>query len=1080
MFLDRLRQLVRYDLRHTWHTCSTTDDRSSATNAETFSQWAIAPLNDRAHLAWEPGRVLWLAQRLVIPAHLNGYPVHDCILRLALTWWAERAQIFVNGELVGEGDLFDCQTRIVLSSKTTPNQAIDLALRLVAPHHDPGALVQSLCLYERQGESSLDPGFFADEVSILQQFIRSSKNSEQKLAEIDRLLDTIPWDRVGDRPQFEQALTEIRQTLLSQTELISTFNIHLLGHAHLDLAWLWPIAETWDAAQRTFDSVLNLMADFPDLTFGHTTAALYSWIEQHRPDLFAAISNRVKSGQWEILASLWVEPELNLISGEAIARQVLYGQQYCLEKFGQLCPVAWLPDSFGFCWQIPQLFKQGGIDYFVTQKLRWNDTTEFPYEVFWWQSPDGTRIFSLMSSLIGQAIDPLKMASYTTDWNRKTGGNFCLWLPGVGDHGGGPTRDMLELRQQWQASPFFPDTKFTTAIAYLQELETSTTTPDSLPVWNDELYLEFHRGCYTTHADQKLWNRRLEGGLYEAELFASFAEAIDNLTYPKSELESAWKTLLFNQFHDILPGSSIPEVYEEVRPGWEKAEKVVSDIIKQSLKAIASHIDLPTPPQENARAIAVFNSLNWRRSPIVTLTLSPEEISSKIYDGDGREVRSQIIENRLVFEANKIPSIGYRLFWLCPAETVIVKSDISEGDDPKSPRLNRNRSNSSFPRKEECSEMFVSPPVNNAYILENDLFQIEIDATTGNIAQFWDKIEHREVLSHPGNQLQFFADSGQYWDAWNIDPDYEQHRLTDAVLTEIKWQSYGKLEQRVRVVRKFSQSTFIQDYVLEANSPVLKIETTVDWQERHVLVKAAFPLNLEADFATYEMPCGAIARSTQTQTDAERAKWEVPAIHWADLGDRHYGVSVLNNCKYGYDAKPNQLRLTLLRGATWPNPQADLGRHQFIYAVYPHRGDWKQANTVRRGYELNFPVRVIDIEDNFSKKDANQDYVLSASSTFLELSAKNIIVMALKRAQDDRHGWVLRCYETEGKATEVELRSDLDLKLGDRLDLLERPLKMAESPSTGVNFAVSPWQILTQAILRRFPPGNAPQPDSSL
>ncbi|MGA7936110.1 MAG: alpha-mannosidase, partial [Kovacikia sp.] len=859
---------------------------------------------------------------------------------IALIWWAEGAQIFVNGQLVQEGDLFDCSTRLLLSHAVTPGEEFTIALRLVSPGHDDGALVRSLCLYEAPNDNApLEPGFIADELAVLQIYLETF--APDQLEFLAASVAQVDWSLLPNRSRFDQSLAELRDRLLPLSNLIKQRTIKLLGHAHLDMAWLWTVDDTWLAAERTFESVLKLQQDFPELIFCHSTPALYEWIEQNRPDLFQRIQQQVAVGLWEPIGGLWVEPELNIISGEAIARHLLYGQRYLQEKFGTLSPIAWLPDSFGFNWQLPQLLKQGGIHYFVTQKLRWNDTTKFPYEVFKWRSPDGTEVFSLMSAPIGEGIDPVKMATYACAWETQTGIPLTLWLPGVGDHGGGPTRDMLEVTRRWQRSPFFPQLEFSTALEYLQDIEAvselnpasgvtadgpnrpisaqkithqapginSQPQPPTLPLWNSDLYLEFHRGCYTTHASQKVYNRNAERLLYQAELWASLAAMTVGTPYPRCKLEWAWKKVLFNQFHDILPGSSITPVMIDANDGWAKAEEFGREVLDGALHAISAKLTLPSLPDPTAKPIIIFNSLNWERSTIVEHPRLPNQNVVGVYDSHGQSIEfERTSSDKFLFQAHHIPAIGYQVFWIC---------------------------------QEDVEQLTPATVAAKDFVLENQILQITINAETGDLASVFDKINQREVLSAPGNQLQAFVDKGQYWDAWNIDPAYAQHRLPATQLQKIQWIEKGPLRSRVRVIRKINQSTFQQDYILERESPLLKIETFVDWQERHVLVKAAFPLNLETDYATYEIPCGVIRRSTKPASDREKAQWEVPAMHWADLSNENYGVSLLNNCKYGYDAQPNQLRLTLLRSPEFPDPEADKGHHSFTYALYPHAGDWK-------------------------------------------------------------------------------------------------------------------------------------------
>ncbi len=1058
--IDQLRSFCQVNVKSRWlyqeSDCDITDISTSD-----LSDWQLVQLNSQEHIAWTGGKkVVWLVQRFVVPDNLQGYPLAGLSLRLVLLWWADLAEVYVNGELVLEGDLFDCSPRVLLSQGVTPGEEFVVALRLVSPGHDFGALVRSLFVFESYDDHNPDPGFLADELAVLQVFL--TRFAPDRLGVLAEGLGGVTNRQVAFAKRLEEknAKEEGRELRQRLSAFIGGLNpkIYLLGHAHLDLAWLWPVCDTWKAAQSTFESVLKLQADFPELIFCHSTPALYAWVEEHRPDLFGEIQAQVKAGVWEVVGGLWVEPELNLISGESIVRQLLYGQRYIKEKFGKVSAVAWLPDTFGFCATLPQFFVNAGVEFFVTQKLRWNDTTQFDYEAFWWRSPDGSKIFSVMSALIGQGIDPVKMAEYACEWQSKTGLEDSLWLPGVGDHGGGPTRDMLETARRWQKSSVFPEMEFTTSEKYLQQIKADLTplTPlpyvraacrrqgrggneninispllageglgeRSIPTWDDELYLEFHRGCYTTHADQKRWNRRCEDLLYQAELFATLATVSCGAIYPQAEIETAWKKVLFNQFHDILPGSSITQVYQDALPEWQQVEQVGTQILQESLLAIASQAILPPPPHPEAQPIFVFNPLNWQRSEIVSVTLPASHPHWQVQDISGQPIISQLSESsQLLFLAAEIPPVGYRIFWISPT----------------------------FP----TPQLPISPD----WILENGFLRVTVNADTGDLSSVFDKTQQREILSGAGNQLQAFQDSGQYWDAWNIDPHYAQHPLPPTKLKSIQWLEQGLVQSRVRVVRQLGKSEFCQDYILQAGSPLLKIASTVNWQENQVMVKAAFPLNIEADFATYEIPCGAIRRPTKPQTPAEQAKWEVPALRWADLtGETEaniYGVSLLNDCKYGYDSKQNQLRLTLLRSPNWPDPETDRGFHEFTYALYSHAGSWETAHTVKRGYELNIPLQVII--NPLTTQPGTHPTALSNSTevSFLNLTAENLILMAFKQSEDNPQQFILRCYECHGEIAELSLESDLGLYLGNEADLLEF------NSSEQQNLTIQPKKIAT-------------------
>ncbi|MGG6294459.1 alpha-mannosidase [Leptolyngbya sp. AN02str] len=1039
--IAQLRGLTQVDMQTQWRYWLGDRPLHEAVCPDNWQTWPTVSLNDRQHIAWEKGQqVMWLSLHLVIPQQVQGYAVTDMTLRLALTWWAELTQVFVDGELVQEGDLFDCNARVLLRRQVQSGEAIAIAVRLVSPGHDDGALVRSRCVYEQPDhrmEPCPEPGFVADEWEVLHHYL--STFASEQVEGMATAIAQLDWSQLSDRDRFDAALAEVRQHLIPLASLVKQRQITLLGHAHLDLAWLWPVKETWDVAERTFTSVLQLQAEFPELIFCHSTPALYAWIEEHRPALFDAIRQQVQAGRWEIVAGLWVEPELNVVSGESIARQILYGQHYIQEKFGEVSAIAWLPDTFGFCSQLPQLLHQGGVRYFVTQKLRWNDTSEFSHEAFWWRSPgfasahhpDQHQILSLHSAPIGEGFDPIKMTHYATHWETQTRYGNALWLLGVGDHGGGPTRDMLETARRWARSPFFPKIAFSTAQAYLDGLAQAAS---NLPIWDDELYLEFHRGCYTSHADQKWWNRRCEDTLFEAELWATLATQHASAPYPKQDIETAWKRVLFNQFHDILPGSSIAEVYDEVNPDWIAALETAHQVRSHALHTLAAGIALPKPPHPSATAIAVFNPLNWTRSEVVSCPV-PAGGHWQVMDLEGRSLPSHLhADGQISFWAEQVPGVGYRCFWLRPVEKPAPKA----------------------------------PSPTPKFQLENEFWQVVVDERTGNLARVFDKVQQRDVLSGPGNELQAFRDSGQYWDAWNIDPNYEQHRMPPAVLVEMESAIATPLHTSLRVIRQIGQSIFTQTYVLEQRSPLLKIHTQVDWQETHVLVKAAFPLALEPTTTlTREVPYSVTQHRTHNPGPAEAAKWEVAALRWANLSDGIHSTSLLSNGKHGYDAQANQLRLTLLRSPIFPDPGCDRGHHEFTYALYPHNPSWQAAQVVRHGYALNQPMQAVIIHPQSAQPPANH---LPPSHQFLALKAENVILSALKPSEANTHRpthrptWVLRCYECHGQAATVQIGGAIAPSFPLNLqptNLLEQPWIDTDPSMAIAAVHLAPWQVQT-------------------
>jgi alpha-mannosidase len=1069
--LQRLRQLSQHDLIANWRMCL----GASSVGADT-SAWEPASLNEKGQIAWARGRQeIWLAQTVVMPIDLHGYPVTSLSCRLAFTWWAEIAQVFVNGQLVQEGDLFDHSPRVLLMSAVVPGTAVDVRLRMISPGHDIGALMRSRLIFESVESMYPEPGWVADELAVMVKQVASF--APVRLGEVAGIIDRINYELLKvDSRQFIAHLLAVKHQVRSiwgcggdlptppvghpSQEGILQANssgegilqtIQLLGHAHLDMAWLWEVAETWRAAERTFRSSLSLQESFPDLTFCHSTPALYEWMERHQPEVFAGICDRVKAGKWEIVGGMWIEPDLNLISGESIARQIIYGQAYSQSRFGELTRVAWLPDTFGFCGQLPQLLKQGGIDYFVTQKFLWNDTNQFPHQLFWWESPDGSQVLSLMSSAIGEGIDPVKMMDYACGWQTNTGITESLYLFGIGDHGGGPTRDMLELADRWSNSDVFPDLEFTTAVKYLDKLA-SRADSQLLPVWKDELYLEFHRGCFTTHADQKRSNRQCEDLLYQAELWSSIACIVTDRAYPadlKLQIETAWKQTLFNQFHDIIPGTAIEPVYVTANEGWEDVERTTTQIISHALCDICDRIIFPTPPLEGAIPIVIFNALNWQRTEVVrypTETRLLQEVGFlgrwQVFDANGNLLPSHSSSEHILFLATDLPSVGYSLFWLASINPLL-------GGVPGG------RGGYTSPASQPTATETLA---SSDFIFKNRFVEVEINPQTGDIASIYDRLNHRQILAATGaNQLQAFQDAGQYWDAWNIDPKYAEKQLPPSQLKSIEWIENGEIRQCVRVVRELAGCEFTQDYILDVHSPIVRIKTSVDWQTEHVLIKANFPLNLTANISTSETACGAIDRPTIPETAIEKAKWELPMHRWVNLTDNsgEYGVSLLNDCKYGFDAGTDYLRLTLLRSPKWPDPTADRGYHEFTYAIYPHSGTWQAAQTVRKGLELNSPLQVVKVDDGETggRGDGGTGESLAMNNSFIDLHAENLVLMAFKPSETIAKSWVLRCYECHGTEGEIELTGDLDLQIDRVVNLLE------ETQSEPLGSRLKAWQI---------------------
>jgi len=898
-----------------------------------------------------------LQQTISTPAY-NSY--------LHLTWWASDIAIFINSELVQTGDLFDQKCRLLLA----PSQTYHISIQLDSPAHDRGALLQSVLAIENT--------YFPiwQDISLIDIYLSAKKERGEieQLTPVTRLITELEQWFKGDRCLAN--LQRLHQELLALATLyVPQYTIHLLGNAHIDIAWLWTITETKQVLERTFNSVLQLQNQYSELIFNQSSAVTYQWIEQEYPNIFQQIKEAIAQQRWEITGGMWVEPDCNIPSGEALIRQILYGKQYFQEKFGTSIRTAWLPDSFGFNWQLPQILVKSGFDFFITQKLSWNDTNKFPYDIFYWQGLDGTKIFTYFTNLIGEDIDPVAIAKHLVTQN-----NDALWLFGVGDHGGGPTADMLNIARDWQKSALCPPLIPATMINFLQKLSKGIDH-SKLPVWQDELYLEFHRGTYTSKADQKLQNRQAEIKLTTLEKLCSIFCLFAQITYPTDQINLAWQKLLLNQFHDIVTGSSIPEVFADADLHWQEIEATYQ-------------ATLHTVTQPIANQVMVWNLNNWTRNEIIALSVDLAETVIEV-SANQQILPYQIIGDRLYIPVSIPAFSAIKIQWRSLNSEITINHALPP------------------PSYKELENMLV---------LENQFIVVNICKCTGFILQIIDKRYNNLLLRSP-IVWQFFQDQGQYWDAWNIDPHYANYLLSSAELIGLEVSTAGCVLIRVIANFKFQSSIIKQEIELNCFDAWIIIRHEVDWQETHVLAKVVFPLTFTADYATYEIPMGTIQRSTN-----DPAKWEVPAQYWADMSSNNIGLAVINDCKYGYSAKSDTLCLTALRSPAWPCPHSDRGVHKFNYLLAPHNGSWQDAQIVHIAHNFNSPLLVF-----------NTSYLTEQlAQNILNVSSPNVILSCWKQSYDQQD-WIMRLYEAYGCAisTTITLSEVLKLKSVVLCDLLE-------------------------------------------
>lgn len=988
------------------------------------STWKLFPVGEE----WNTGPA-WFRYRVTLPQTIGGYDIRGARLRVRIRIVGENPvhlTVFFNGEKRAEGHDLD---PVVLTESARPGDTFVIAVKADVP--GGRTWVRAGQLEVEAPPSRPDPRTFLQECQVAEQLLSARRDDrsrwESHLDAALQKLDLAALDR-GDQLAFDRSLREARQALTPIAPLLREFAIRAVGNSHIDLAWLWPWTETVEIVRDTFSTVLQLMHEFPDFTFTHGAAQTYAWMEEKYPKLFEQIRQRVREGRWEVVGGVWVESDMNLPHGESLVRQFLHGTRYFKEKFGVDIRVGWNPDAFGYNWQLPQILKKSGMDFFVTQKLFWNEVTRFPYRLFWWEAPDGSRVLTYFPNHYGNPIEPVSMAKDLAEYTAATGHREYMHLYGVGDHGGGPTRSMLETAARWRSTDaLYPRLFFGTVHEFFERTmaEVSRLNP---PVWRDELYLETHRGTYTSQAATKRNNRQSEVLLLNAEKFASLARLFGR-PYPQNALDAAWKKVLFNQFHDILPGSSIAAVYRDADRDYADVRRIGREVMNEALKELADRINTRGP----GLPLIVFNPLSWARTDVVEATLTfPDPVSDvEVRDPQGRRLIAEVIArdsetNRATvrFIAEDVPPLGYTVFRVVPvARRSPVPSSLSV----------------------------------TGLTMENEFLRVTVDARSGCLTSLYDKTARREVLdeSRCGNLLQTFYDKPSVYDAWNIDANFEEKMWELRQAEEVKVLETGPTRAVIRVVKRFQRSTFIQDLILYPKIPRLECHMEVDWREKHILLKVAFPVAVRSPKATFEIPFGAIPRPTTRRTPEEQAKFEVPALFWADLSDGTYGVSLLNDSKYGYDVRDNVLRLTLLRSPAYPDPHADEGRHRFTYAIYPHAGDWVQAGTVQRGYELNYPL--------IPHPTNGHSGSLPPAHSFLRVEPNTVVLTALKKAEDS-DAWILRFYEFAGKPTDVKIRLPKPPRAASEVNLIEREIGPVVVNGQEVIISTKPYEIKTVRI----------------
>ena len=922
-------------------------DRLNEITAIPLSGWTQVP-GDMAHGEVPPNTAMtmnasalnlggdfippvWLYREVEIPKELRGYEVRGSTLKLDINVGGNEGLMittFANGNMIARTDE-DGQVPITLTNNAQPGDKIVIALRVLPSASvgccggPPQAKLEHAQLLITPPVNRPDPAVLRLELLSAQLLVAAYPDGkaerEQTLDAAVKAIDLKALDD-GDQKTFDASLRASQAKLDTLRPYMKQFSISAIGNSHIDMAWLWPWTETVEVVRNTFGTALDLMNEYPDFKFTASTAQAYTWIEEKYPEMFKQIQQRVKEGRWEVIGGMWVEPDLNMPDGESLVRQILYGKNYFKAKFGVDVKIGWNPDSFGYNWQLPQIYRRSGIDYFVTQKLLWaHEFTTFPYRLFYWQSPDGSKMLTYFPSDYANQIDPLKMARdssvYGPAMYKYNGGTDSapadglrmMYLYGVGDHGGGPTRVDLDTALRWQkADVVYPKLQFSTATDFFADLKQHQSEL-KLPTWDGELYFQYHRGVQTTQSETKKGNRKNEVLILNAEKLATI-DSLSGAAYPQSGFNTAWEKILFNQFHDILPGSGIGINYVDAARKYAETSRFSNDTIRAALNDIASHV------KSDGVSVLVFNPLSWARTEEVEVEAQMPEAFKSIEPKNekGESVRALIVDDdtsnnriRLRLLVPDVPAMGYTVVTLSPTATEGV-------DNP-------------------------SPLVATATSMENEFLRLTVDPATGCIISLFDKRSKSEALAPAvqsvgapptlsdgkpcGNLLQAFVDKPKRWDAWNVDADFIEHHTDLLQAEEVKLIENSPLRAVIRVRHKWQNSEFTQDITMYPGVPRVDVHMQADWHERHILLKVAFPLNVRSDKATFEIPYGTVERPTTRNTPAEKSQFEVPALRWGDISDATHGFSLLNDSKYGYDAKDNVLRLSLLRAPEWPDPE---------------------------------------------------------------------------------------------------------------------------------------------------------------
>lgn len=787
--------------------------------------------------------------------------------------------------------------------------------------------------------------------------------------------------------------------------------VHPIVHSHIDMNWLWPWEETIQVCLSTWTRMLDLMDKYPWFFFLQSQPGAYEAFERVYPKVMGKIKERVKEGRWCLVGGNWTESDTNLPSGEALARSMMFGKRYFRERFGVDVKVGWLPDVFGHSYQMPQILSQAGIKYHYFCRC----SRGVP--IFWWEGPDGSKVLCFNWDWYMHDVSADYLKKTVLDFERAGGGKRFLFVYGRGDHGGWPTDDEVDLISKLMEDPESPRIEGIGIERYYELVEEEMG--DKIPTLKDEMNYEFE-GCYTSHGDIKRMMRESENLLFTAEVWCSIARAFD-FPYPSDALSIAWKHTCFQQFHDIMDGCAIASTYKEAHAKFAEISGITRGERDRALQVISRQID--TEGLEGI-PVVVYNSLPWKRTDLVAVRIPAYRISG--WDGvvaigpDGEREPVQVIEEgspsheaALIFVAKDVPGIGYKVY------------SLSEGKVETDP---------------------LSPVVGDDGSMSNGIVSLDVDMKTGGIRSL--KLSGSDFEFVPeGMEMNMLLvqkeDPNGGMSAWYLQPIGDPWILGDAESVEVV--DRGPVRAAIRVRNVLGGSTFIRDIVLYRSIPRVDVEMKADWHEHDMWIRAVFPTTIVDGIATFNVPYGAKTRPADGH--------EVPALQWIDLSSSFFGFSLLNNCKYGHSIDGSTLRISLLRNSHDPDPNPDEGWHEMIYSLYPHKGDWREAETMRRGMELNIPLIGYVKEDRSGK--------LPKELCFLEVEPRNVMLAALKQAEDSTEHHIIRVFEFEGRETRAVLRVPWTVEELVEVNLIEDEVKGEGISADGkrIEIEMKPYKI---------------------